>query len=94
MNNEDLKAITRRHFFREASICVGVTALASLLGEGALAAASGGQASRDPLLPHLASVADDIAIIRSLRTDQFNHAPAQIFLNTGSALPGRPSMGS
>ena len=35
------------------------------------------------LLPHLASVADDIAIVRSMHTDQFNHAPAQIFVNTG-----------
>ncbi len=46
------------------------------------------------MLPHLAEVVDDIAIVKSLHTDQFNHAPAQIFLNTGSPLPGRPSMGS
>src|SRR4026209_1191339 len=35
------------------------------------------------LLPHLSSVADDIAVIRSMDTDQFNHAPAQIFVNCG-----------
>ncbi len=46
------------------------------------------------MLPELAKVADDIAIVRSMHTDQFNHAPAQIFMNTGSPLPGRPSMGS
>ncbi len=46
------------------------------------------------MLPHLATVADDIAIIRSMHTNQFNHAPAQLFMNTGSPLPGRPSMGS
>jgi hypothetical protein len=46
------------------------------------------------VLPHLAKVVDHIAIIRSMRTDQFNHAPAQIFLNTGFAQPGRPSLGS
>jgi uncharacterized protein (DUF1501 family) len=46
------------------------------------------------IMPHLASVADDITIIRSMHTDQFNHAPAQIFLNTGSSQLGRPSMGS
>ncbi len=46
------------------------------------------------LLPGLASVADDVSIIRSMVTEQFNHAPAQIFLNTGSAQLGRPSMGS
>ena len=46
------------------------------------------------MLPHLATVADDVAVVKSVHTDQFNHAPAQIFLNTGSPLPGRPSMGS
>lgn len=46
------------------------------------------------LLPHLKTVADDISVIRSMKTDQFNHAPAQIFMNTGHQLPGRPSMGS
>lgn len=46
------------------------------------------------MLPHLAGVADDICLIKSMRTDQFNHAPAQIFLNTGFAQPGRPSLGS
>lgn len=46
------------------------------------------------VMPHLANVVDDICIIRSVRTDQFNHAPAQIFLNTGFSQPGRPSMGS
>jgi len=46
------------------------------------------------MLPHLAEVVDDICLIKSVRTDQFNHAPAQIFLNTGFSQPGRPSMGS
>jgi len=46
------------------------------------------------MLPHLATVADDTCIIKSMRTDQFNHGPAQIFLNTGFAQPGRPSLGS
>jgi Protein of unknown function (DUF1501) len=46
------------------------------------------------MLPHLAKVADDIAVVKSVHTDQFNHAPAQILVNTGSSLPGRPSMGS
>ena len=43
------------------------------------------------LLPHLAEVVDDIAIVKSMQTDAFNHAPAQIFMNTGSTLFGRPS---
>ncbi len=46
------------------------------------------------MLPHLAGVVDDLCIIKSVRTDQFNHAPAQIFLNTGFSQPGRPSLGS
>ena len=46
------------------------------------------------VLPHLGEVADDIAIIRSVKTDAFNHAPAQILLNTGALQLGRPSMGS
>jgi hypothetical protein len=46
------------------------------------------------MLPHLATVADDLAIIKSVHTTQFNHAPAQIFMNTGSPQLGRPSMGS
>ncbi|MCI0637622.1 MAG: DUF1501 domain-containing protein [Gemmataceae bacterium] len=46
------------------------------------------------MLPHLSTVADDLCIIKSVRTDQFNHGPAQIFLNTGFAQPGRPSFGS
>ncbi len=46
------------------------------------------------LLPHLQDIADEIAVVRSVQTTQFNHAPAQIFMNTGFQLPGRPSMGS
>ena len=46
------------------------------------------------VMPYLAEVVDDITIIKSLSTDQFNHAPAQIFFNTGFSQPGRPSMGS
>jgi len=46
------------------------------------------------VLPHLATVVDDICLVRSMTTDQFNHAPGQIFLNTGFARPGRPSLGS
>jgi hypothetical protein len=46
------------------------------------------------LLPHLGEVADDIAILRSLQTTQFNHAPGQMFMNTGFQFFGRPSVGS
>src|SRR5262245_4061713 len=46
------------------------------------------------LLPHLATVVDDIAIVRSMVTDAFNHAPGQILMNTGFQQFGRPSFGS
>ena len=46
------------------------------------------------LLPNLTEVVDEITIIKSMYTEQFNHAPAQIFMNTGHQLIGRPSMGS
>jgi Protein of unknown function (DUF1501) len=46
------------------------------------------------LLPHLAEVVDRIAVVRSVVTDQINHAPAQIFMATGHEQFGRPSMGS
>ena len=45
-------------------------------------------------LPHTATVADELTIVRSMKTDVFNHAPAKIFLNTGSPQAGRPSMGA
>jgi hypothetical protein len=45
-------------------------------------------------LPHLTKIVDDICLVRSVRTDQFNHAPAQVFFNTGFSQPGRPSLGS
>jgi Protein of unknown function (DUF1501) len=46
------------------------------------------------LLPNLSEHADEIAIVRTMHTAQFNHAPAQIFINTGHQIPGRPSFGS
>ncbi len=46
------------------------------------------------LLPHLATVVDDIAIVKSMHTDAFNHAPGQLLMSTGSQQFGRPSMGA
>jgi Protein of unknown function (DUF1501) len=45
-------------------------------------------------LPHLGQVVDDLAFVSSVYTDNFNHAPAKIFVNTGSTRFGRPSMGA
>lgn len=46
------------------------------------------------LLPHFKTIVDDVTVVRSVHTPQFNHAPGQIFMNTGHQVMGRPSMGS
>ncbi len=46
------------------------------------------------LLPHLATVADEIALLKTVHTEEINHAPAQMFLHTGFGRGGRPSLGS
>jgi len=46
------------------------------------------------LFPEIGSVADDVCIVRSMFTEQINHDPAHTFMNTGSIIAGRPSMGS
>ena len=173
--NEQLKTVTRRHFFRQAGFGIGAMALASLMNDNLFAAPAASLADdpfapRPPhfaakakrviylfmagapsqldlfdhkpelaklngekipesfikgerfafikgaprllgspyqfkprgqsganlseLLPQLAAVADELAIIRSMHTTQFNHAPAQIFMNSGHQIVGRPSMGA
>lgn len=46
------------------------------------------------LLPHIGGVIDDICLIRSMTTEAINHDPAHMFMNTGSQIAGRPSMGA
>lgn len=46
------------------------------------------------LLPHFAQIADDVAVVRSIHTNEINHAPAQMFLHTGFGRGGRPGLGS
>jgi hypothetical protein len=46
------------------------------------------------VLPHLSKLADEIAIVKSLHTEEFNHGPAQVFMMTGFGRQGRPSIGS
>jgi len=76
----------RYAFIRSDAACLGPQLKFARHGQ------SGAEISE--ALPGLAKVVDDITIIRSCKTDQFNHAPAQIFFNTGFAQPGRPSIGS
>jgi len=46
------------------------------------------------IFPHIGGIADDLCIVRSMHTEQINHDPAHAFMNTGSIIKGRPSMGS
>jgi hypothetical protein len=174
--NEELKQLTRRHFFKQTGFGIGALALAALLDEKLLAKSRQSPANANPfaakpphfpakvkniiylfmagapsqidlfddkpklrqydgqkipeemikgerfafikgtprllgspftfkqhgesgnrlseLLPYTATVADELAIIRSVHTTQFNHAPAQIYMNTGHQIVGRPSLGS
>lgn len=46
------------------------------------------------LLPNFSTIVDEVTIIKSMHTDEFNHAPAQLFLQTGSPRVGRPSIGA
>ncbi len=46
------------------------------------------------LFPHFQEVVDEVCFLKAMHTDEFNHAPAQLFIHTGSPRPGRPSMGS
>ena len=46
------------------------------------------------LLPHTAKIIDELTLIKTCKTDLFNHAPAKLFMNTGTGQFGRPSMGS
>ena len=53
-----------------------------------------GGAEISELFPHIGSIVDDICLIRSMTTDAINHDPAHMFMNTGSQIAGRPSMGA
>ncbi len=46
------------------------------------------------LLPHTAAIADDLCVVRSMFTEAINHGPGVTFLQTGSQIPGRPSIGA
>ena len=76
----------RYAFIRSDAACLGPQFKFSKHGQ------SGAELSE--ALVHLPKIVDDITLVKSVHTDQFNHAPAQIFLNTGFSQPGRPSLGS
>ncbi len=53
-----------------------------------------GGAPVSELLPHFATIVDKVAFVKSMHTEQFNHGPAQVFMNTGHQIAGRPSCGA
>jgi hypothetical protein len=81
----------KRFAFMDSSFKERVTLLGSKR-EFRQRGASGAYVSE--LLPHTAGIVDDISIIKSCATEVFNHAPAKLFMNTGTTLSGRPSMGA
>ncbi|MDP4854241.1 MAG: DUF1501 domain-containing protein, partial [Saprospiraceae bacterium] len=70
----------------------GVPKMLGTIGEFKQRGQSGAWVSH--YLPHLAGVADELSFLKAVHTDQFNHAPAQLLMQTGSARLGRPSLGS
>src|SRR5207249_1666266 len=90
----DPKLITRRWFFQQCGVGLGAIALGQLFRESGWAAPGAGLNPLAPRQPQFAEVVDDIAIVKSMYTEAFNHAPGQIFVNTGTQQFGRPSMGA
>ncbi len=70
----------------------GVPKMLGTIGEFKQRGQSGAWVSH--YMPHLAGVADELSFLKAVHTDQFNHAPAQLLMQTGSARLGRPSLGS
>src|SRR6266853_2104927 len=95
-----LQQVTRRSFLRNAGqFCLGAiaftTGVPKLMGTPRQFSRHGQSGIwMSDAIPHLAEVADEMCVIRSMNTDQFNHTPAELLLFTGSARQGRPSMGS
>src|SRR6267143_1254163 len=106
----DPKLVTRRWFFQQCGVGLGAVALGTLFRESGCASpaalanplgpkfkfAKHGQSGAElsELSPRLAEVVDDIAIVKSMHTDAFNHAPGQILMSTGTQQFGRPSVGA
>ena len=67
-------------------VCLGPQAKFQRYGESGIELST--------LLPRLGAVVDNICVVRSMTTDAINHDPAHMFMNTGSQIAGRPSMGS
>src|SRR5690606_14744268 len=66
-----------------------------LLGSrSSFAQAGGSGAMVSDYLPHFSKVVDEVTLLKAMHTDEFNHAPAQLLMQTGSARLGKPSLGS
>ncbi len=83
----------RSRFWREA-VCVHQGVPKILAGQFSFKQYGESGQWISELLPHFASVADKACVIRTMQTDQFNHAPSQLYLHTGTPRLGNPSLGS
>jgi hypothetical protein len=101
----DYKPALRRHHGQElpASVRMGQRITGMTAGQSSLPCAASlfrfaphGQSGTwvSELLPHIASIVDDIAIVKSVHTEAINHDPAITYIQTGSQQPGRPSLGA
>ncbi len=72
--------------FRKANKLLGSTRKFARHGQSGIWASE--------LFPHIAGIMDEISVVKSCKTELFNHAPAKLFMNTGTGLFGRPSMGA
>src|SRR5438093_159567 len=82
MTTDHLQLVTRRHFLQQSQLGIGAIALSSLLARDGVA------------VPHFHDVADEMCMVHSMYTEQFNHAPAELLIYTGSPRSGRPAMGA
>jgi hypothetical protein len=71
---------------RDRLKCLGPQHAFSKYGESGIEVSS--------ILPHISTIVDDMCVINSMHTDQINHDPAHTLMNTGTSIPGRPSMGA
>ncbi len=78
--------------YRSAFITPGTSSLLGPKFKFARHGKSGAEVSE--ILPHFSEIVDDCCIVKSMVSDAFNHAPAQLFMSTGSQIAGRPSFGA
>src|SRR5207248_1642401 len=86
---------SRRAFFRDAAGGIGTVALAAVLASPRVFTPAGQSGIEfSDFIPHTASCADDMCLVRSMYSDAFNHHPGQLLLFSGTMQFGRPTFGA